>query len=146
MLAAVQGLSVNLYPSQIFCLLGHNGAGKTTTINMLSGMLPVDEGDAIMYGRSVRKDMPSIRKILGVCPQHDVIWAQLTVHSWATHLQGFNRARAQLCTHAITCATKVSARGCRGVHGAKIACDARAQVHQSGWSGVIGRPRLCAGG
>jgi len=86
LLAAVQGLSVNLYEGQIFCLLGHNGAGKSTTINMLSGMLPVDEGDAIVYGMSVRKDMTSIRKILGVCPQHDVIWSQMTVRE---HLEFF---------------------------------------------------------
>eukprot|EP00929_Paragymnodinium_shiwhaense_P046547 TRINITY_DN23705_c0_g1_i1.p1 TRINITY_DN23705_c0_g1~~TRINITY_DN23705_c0_g1_i1.p1 ORF type:complete len:1941 (+),score=414.00 TRINITY_DN23705_c0_g1_i1:131-5953(+) len=83
-LSAVQGLTVNLYESQMFCLLGHNGAGKTTTINMLSGMLPIDGGDALMNGKSVKYDMPAIRKSLGVCPQHDVIWTQLTVRE---HLQ-----------------------------------------------------------
>merc|ERR1740138_766663 len=83
---AVNNITVNLYSSQIFCLLGHNGAGKTTTINMLSGMIPVSDGDAIMCGKSVRQDMTSIRQILGVCPQHDVIWGMLTVRE---HLEFF---------------------------------------------------------
>jgi len=93
-LAAVQGLTLNLYSGQMFCLLGHNGAGKTTTINMLSGMLPVSEGDAVMYGKSVKRDMASIRKFLGVCPQHDVIWQMLTVKEhleFYAALKGINK-------------------------------------------------------
>ena len=45
---AVHGLSVNMYESQVFALLGHNGAGKTTTLSMLEGMLTPDGGDAII--------------------------------------------------------------------------------------------------
>ncbi|CAJ1443886.1 unnamed protein product, partial [Effrenium voratum] len=82
-------VTLNLYSGQIFCLLGHNGAGKTTTINMLSGMLPVSSGDALVYGKSVRRDMAQIRKMLGVCPQHDVIWSELTVRE---HLEFFSKA------------------------------------------------------
>lgn len=89
-LKAVQEVSLNLYSGQIFCLLGHNGAGKTTTINMLSGMLPVSSGDAIVYGKSVSRDMQQIRKVLGVCPQHDVIWSGLTVRE---HLEFFAQAK-----------------------------------------------------
>ncbi|CAL1171712.1 unnamed protein product, partial [Cladocopium goreaui] len=89
-LKAVQEVTLNLYSGQIFCLLGHNGAGKTTTINMLSGMLPVSSGDAIVYGKSIRRDMQQIRKFLGVCPQHDVIWSGLTVRE---HLEFFAQAK-----------------------------------------------------
>lgn len=39
-----------------------------------------------MYGKSVKKDMQTIRKMLGVCPQHDVIWGMLTVRE---HLEFF---------------------------------------------------------
>lgn len=37
--AAVDGVSLDLYERQIFCLLGHNGAGKTTSINLLTGLI-----------------------------------------------------------------------------------------------------------
>jgi ABC-type multidrug transport system ATPase subunit len=90
-LAAVRGVTVNLYEGEIFILLGHNGAGKTTTINMLCGMLPFDGGGCIMYGKSALRDMTTVRTFLGICPQHDVIWNELTV---SEHLSFFARAKA----------------------------------------------------
>lgn len=76
---AVDDLSLTLYEGQIFALLGHNGAGKTTTISMLSGMLSPSGGHAAMYGQDLAQDMTSIRRTLGVCPQHDVLFDDLTV-------------------------------------------------------------------
>ena len=66
---AVDGISLDIYPGEVFCLLGHNGAGKTTTISMLSGLLSATGGDAFINGFSVNDDMNVIRKFLGVCPQ-----------------------------------------------------------------------------
>ena len=43
-LKAVNKVSLNLYESQIFCLLGHNGAGKTTTISLLTGLISKTSG------------------------------------------------------------------------------------------------------
>ena len=45
-LSTLQGNSFSIPKSQLFCLLGPNGAGKTTTINCLTGVLPIDSGDA----------------------------------------------------------------------------------------------------
>ena len=62
--------------------MGHNGAGKTTTINMLTGLLAPDyfsDGDASIYGYSIHEDMEMVRRTMGVCPQHDVLFEQLTV-------------------------------------------------------------------
>lgn len=55
-----------------------NGAGKTTTIKMLTGLLNSDAGDAVIDGLSINTSMSSIRPLLGVCPQHDVLWPDLT--------------------------------------------------------------------
>jgi ATP-binding cassette subfamily A (ABC1) protein 3 len=41
---AVNDLSLTMYNSQIFALLGHNGAGKTTTISMLTGLIELSGG------------------------------------------------------------------------------------------------------
>jgi ABC-type Na+ transport system ATPase subunit NatA len=76
---AVQGLHLNMYEGQIFALLGHNGAGKTTTISMLCGMYEPTAGDAFVYGQSIKSEMTAIRASLGVCPQHDVLYPNLTV-------------------------------------------------------------------
>eukprot|EP00903_Cladosiphon_okamuranus_P008962 g8576.t1 len=76
---AVDKLDLTMYSGQITALLGHNGAGKTTTIGMLTGMIPVTSGNAYVSGRDVNTDMVNIRHNLGVCPQHDILYPDLTV-------------------------------------------------------------------
>ncbi|CAG8563020.1 1691_t:CDS:2 [Ambispora leptoticha] len=75
---AVNDLCLTLKEGKCLALLGQNGAGKSTTMNILSGLTPATAGDALMYGLSVREDMDSIRKIMGVCPQHDLLFNDLT--------------------------------------------------------------------
>uniref|UniRef100_A0A452VD19 ATP binding cassette subfamily A member 3 n=1 Tax=Ursus maritimus TaxID=29073 RepID=A0A452VD19_URSMA len=81
--AAVRDLNLNLYEGQITVLLGHNGAGKTTTLSMLTGLFPPTSGRAYINGYEISQDMVQIRKSLGLCPQHDVLFDNLTV---AEHL------------------------------------------------------------
>ena len=52
---------------------------QTTTIGMLTGMIPVTSGAAFVAGRDVIGDMANIRRNLGVCPQHDILYPDLTV-------------------------------------------------------------------
>lgn len=59
---------------------------QTTTINMLSGMIAPTSGDAFVYGSSITQNMAGVRKILGVCPQHNILYDLLTVKE---HLQLF---------------------------------------------------------
>nr|XP_032808974.1 uncharacterized protein LOC116941727 [Petromyzon marinus] len=81
---AVDGLSLNFYQDQITSFLGHNGAGKTTTMSILTGLFPPTSGTALIYGKDIRTEMESIRSSLGTCPQHNVLFNQLTVeeHIW----------------------------------------------------------------
>lgn len=67
-----------MYNGQIFALLGHNGAGKTTTISMLTGLIEATKGKASVFGIDIFNQMDDMRKILGVCPQHDVLFEFLT--------------------------------------------------------------------
>ncbi|CAL9065166.1 unnamed protein product [Musa banksii] len=76
---AVNSLEVTLYENQILALLGHNGAGKSTTISMLAGLLPPTSGDALVFGKNITTNMDEIRKMLGVCPQNDILFPELTV-------------------------------------------------------------------
>ena len=59
-------------------MLGHNGAGKTTTISMLTGLLEPTAGCAEVFGMDIFSEMGEVRKMLGVCPQHDVLFDYLT--------------------------------------------------------------------
>lgn len=73
--------------NQIFVLLGHNGAGKTTTISILTGLLNYTKGMIKVFGQDQSENLESIRKSLGVCPQHDILYDDLTVYE---HLDLFS--------------------------------------------------------
>jgi ABC-type multidrug transport system ATPase subunit len=77
---AIKGSWFSIKENTIFCLLGPNGAGKTTTINCLTGVLPPSGGDALIHGESIvaTGGMDRIRSYMGVCPQFDVLWKELT--------------------------------------------------------------------
>jgi ATP-binding cassette subfamily A (ABC1) protein 3 len=81
---AVDGLSVKMYPGQIFALLGHNGAGKTTTLKMLTGMLEPTDGDMTLFGRDMVLERNEVALNLGICPQDNVLYDLLTVEE---HMQ-----------------------------------------------------------
>jgi ATP-binding cassette subfamily A (ABC1) protein 3 len=88
--AAVRNLSLNMYNDQITVLLGHNGAGKTTTMSMLTGMFPPTSGTAIVSGHDIRTDMDGVRASLGLCPQHNILFDDLTVNE---HLYFFSKLK-----------------------------------------------------
>ncbi|KAJ3192282.1 ATP-binding cassette sub- A member 1 [Irineochytrium annulatum] len=75
---AVADMCLRLEEGKLLALLGQNGAGKSTTMSILSGLTPPSAGDALIYGLSVKSQMGCIRKMLGVCPQHDILFEDLT--------------------------------------------------------------------
>ncbi|XP_006874597.1 PREDICTED: ATP-binding cassette sub-family A member 13-like [Chrysochloris asiatica] len=77
--AAVKDLTVTFHRNQITALLGTNGAGKTTIISMLTGLYPPTSGTIIINGKNLQTDLAAVRMELGVCPQYDVLFDNLTV-------------------------------------------------------------------
>ena len=75
---AVKGINLKMYSDQIFVLLGHNGAGKTSTVSMLTGLYRATAGTATVFGQDTLEDVDEVRKLMGVCPQHDVLFDLLT--------------------------------------------------------------------
>ncbi|XP_063756662.1 phospholipid-transporting ATPase ABCA1-like isoform X2 [Eleginops maclovinus] len=95
---AVDGLSMDFYEDQITSFLGHNGAGKTTTMSILTGLFPPTSGTALINGYNILSDMDSIRKYLGMCPQHNVLFNELTVEEhiyFYARLKGLSRQEVQ---------------------------------------------------
>lgn len=52
----IHGISLDLYPGEVFGFLGPNGAGKTTTIRMMVGLMNITEGEVLINGYSVEKN------------------------------------------------------------------------------------------
>eukprot|EP01043_Picozoa_sp_COSAG02_P000493 COSAG02_NODE_9_length_59728_cov_36.104714_16_plen_1199_part_00 len=75
---AVSGIDMTVHRGSCYGLLGQNGAGKTTTIMMLCGFQEPTDGAATVGGFSILTEMPMIYKVMGVCPQHNLLWETLT--------------------------------------------------------------------
>jgi ABC-2 type transport system ATP-binding protein len=77
-LRAVDHLSLEVKPGEIFGLLGPNGSGKTTTINMLSGLSVPTSGEVRVMGYEVRRHTREVRQLLGAVPQETALYEELS--------------------------------------------------------------------
>ena len=75
---AVQDVSLNVFHGQITVLLGHNGAGKTTFASMLTGLYQPTDGELKVDGVDAIKSPELARRRMGLCPQFDVLYDELT--------------------------------------------------------------------
>jgi len=66
---AVKGITFDVADGEIFGLLGPNGAGKSTLIRMMTTLIPVTEGKAVIAGHDVSKEADAVRRVIGVIPQ-----------------------------------------------------------------------------
>lgn len=76
---AVNNLSLTINDGEIFGLLGPNGAGKTTTIRMLTMLTHPTSGEIFYDDKNIFENELSIKKIIGVVPQHINFDQDLTV-------------------------------------------------------------------
>lgn len=74
---AVDDLSVEILPGEIFGFLGPNGAGKTTTIKMITGILSPNEGDITINGHSIVGDTLNAKKQFGFVPDSPDLFLRL---------------------------------------------------------------------
>ncbi|CAG8754990.1 25011_t:CDS:2 [Gigaspora margarita] len=76
---AVKDVTFAVDKNIIFGLLGPNGAGKTTLISILTGLYPQTSGFATIENFDILTHMQDVYMSIGVCPQHDILWDDLTV-------------------------------------------------------------------
>ena len=74
---AVDGLSFDIRPNEVFGFLGPNGAGKTTTISMICGLMPPTSGSISFHLNGTARNR-DIKSQLGYCPQENIFWPKLT--------------------------------------------------------------------
>eukprot|EP00474_Spongospora_subterranea_P004480 CRZ04938.1 hypothetical protein [Spongospora subterranea] len=75
---AVHGLSMVVEFGECRGFIGSNGAGKSTTLSMLCGHVKPTSGTASIFGKDIVDDVHQIHSILGVCPQENVLWGDMT--------------------------------------------------------------------
>jgi len=78
-LTAVDSLSLDVAPGELFGLVGPDGAGKTTTLRMLAGVLRPTAGDAIVGGISVVRDPEGVKRRIAYMSQRFGLYTDLTV-------------------------------------------------------------------
>ncbi|XP_045539376.1 uncharacterized protein LOC106715101 [Papilio machaon] len=91
---ALDNCSLELHTGQITSLLGHNGAGKSTLINIMTGMLKPTRGSVVV--RCGGGGAAGAR--LGVCPQRDVLYRQLSARE---HVQLYAQLKSGRDLHEL---------------------------------------------
>ncbi|KAK5046506.1 hypothetical protein LTR84_008309 [Exophiala bonariae] len=82
---AVDNLTLNAVKGQIMVLLGANGSGKSTTLDAIAGLNSITSGE-------IDINYPDANTGLGLCPQKNVLWDDLTVEE---HVRIFNRLKSK---------------------------------------------------
>jgi ABC-2 type transport system ATP-binding protein len=75
---AVRGVDLRVERGEVFGFLGPNGAGKSTTIKMLTGLLRPTEGEVVIEGHPLEKELLAVKRLIGVLPEELPLYERLT--------------------------------------------------------------------
>lgn len=138
---AVDGLNLSVEEGELLALLGVNGAGKTTTIRMLCCLSKPTAGDALLLGKSIRKESEAVKAMLNLSPQETAVAPNLSV-----------RENLELIAGLYGCDRKLARERSREIMAAlsmEEAENRRAKTLSGGWQrrlsiamGLITRPRI----
>ena len=74
----VENINLKIEDGIIFGFIGPNGAGKTTTMEMLTGILDIDEGEILIDGINIEKEPIKAKKEFGFVPDSPDAFEKLT--------------------------------------------------------------------
>lgn len=83
---AVEDLSLELRPGEVFGFLGPNGAGKSTTIKSIVGILAFDSGEVSVCGTSLLENPIAYKHEIGYVPDNHAIFERLTGREYINHI------------------------------------------------------------
>jgi len=92
---AVDRVTFEVEPGEIFGFLGPNGAGKTTTIRMLTGLLQANSGEACIAGLDVRTQTEAVKQRIGYMSQLFSLYGDLTVDENIAFFAGLYGVRGE---------------------------------------------------
>jgi ABC-2 type transport system ATP-binding protein len=133
-LRAVDHISFEVEPGEIFGFLGPNGAGKTTTIKMLTGQLRPTSGHARVVGCDVVEERQQLKPQIGVVFEHQNIYERLSARDnllFAARLYGVNKRRVDEMLERVGLADRAREKTQKFSNGMKQRLlIARALLHQ----------------
>ncbi|MGP4067220.1 ABC transporter ATP-binding protein [Halobacillus sp. B29] len=74
----IHGISLDIYPGEVFGFLGPNGAGKTTMIRMLVGLMKMSEGEIYIQGHHIQRDFEKAIAHVGGIIENPEMYSYLT--------------------------------------------------------------------
>lgn len=98
---ALDNISFDVSPGQLFGLIGADGAGKTTLFRILTTLLLADEGRAEVYGLDVVKDFKQLRSLIGYMPGRFSLYSDLSVEENLTFFATLHKTTVQAGYHLI---------------------------------------------
>lgn len=134
---ALDGISLEILPGEIFCLLGPNGAGKSTTVGILTTRVRPTSGQAFIGEYDVWLNQVSVKRLIGVVAQRPNLDFNLTAREILTfhgayfglaHPERMKRAEALLERFKLTDRADQMVRGFSGGMMQRLSI-ARAMMH-----------------
>jgi len=83
-IVALDGISLDILPGEIFCLLGPNGAGKSTTVGVLTTRVRPTGGQAFIGEYDVWQNQVAVKRLIGVVAQRPNLDFSLTAREILT--------------------------------------------------------------
>ncbi len=85
---AVDDLSLEIAPGEIYGFIGHNGAGKTTTLKSVVGILPFDQGEIYIDGTSIKADPMGCKRKIAYIPDNPDLYDYMSGTQYLNFMGG----------------------------------------------------------
>ncbi|MBT3233421.1 MAG: ABC transporter ATP-binding protein [Calditrichaeota bacterium] len=88
---ALDSLSLDVYPGELFGFLGRNGAGKTTAMKLATGLTRPSSGKVRIVGHDVQENPIPAKRLMGFVPDSPYIYESLTGREFMFYCAGLYR-------------------------------------------------------
>ncbi|MDR0222129.1 MAG: ABC transporter ATP-binding protein [Oscillospiraceae bacterium] len=96
---AVDGISFTAEDGKILGFLGPNGAGKTTTMNMLTGYISSNEGQALLNGFDILENPIEAKRRIGYLPEHPPLYLDMSVDEYLSFVYSLKKSKMPKRSH-----------------------------------------------
>lgn len=99
---AVDDLSLEIRPGEIYGFIGHNGAGKTTTLKAVVGIMDYDEGEIYIDGTNIKENPILVKSKLAYIPDNPDLYLFMTGAQYLNFICDIFRIDTETRTEKIT--------------------------------------------